>query len=140
MKGTFSNFHILGELYPHKRIHLIGGLAYLNKAEAVMKITPTGSYKFGELDIPAEDIGDLNITTKWKGISPYLGVSFGRGVPKKRFGINFDIGTYYLSSPKVNFEGTKMLAANDSNSQIMENNMKDYRFMPVLQLNFNFKL
>ena len=69
----------------------------------------------------------------------HFGFGFGKGIPKKKFNVNIDLGAYYLQSPTVTAIGTKLLTNNQANADIIQNNMKDYRFMPVAQLNFNFK-
>ncbi len=54
--------------------------------------------------------------------------------------MNLDLGTYFLTAAKSTVTGTKMLANNGELEPQFDSNMKDYRFLPVIQLNFNFKI
>jgi hypothetical protein len=124
---------------PQKFFRVVAGVAYLANAEASLHFEPKDAQKFEDITLTPEEIGGLDFTMDWGTIAPYFGFGFGKGVPKGKFNVNVDLGAYYLSSPKVNAVGTKLLSNNEPNAVIIQNNMKDYRFMPVAQLNFNFK-
>ncbi len=49
---------------------------------------------------PAER-GDVEAKIKVSSVRPYIGIGFGRGVPKKRVGCQFDLGVQFWSTPKV---------------------------------------
>ena len=59
-------------------------------------------------------------------------------MPKKRFNLNFDLGTFYLPSPKVTVVGTKLLKNNEDLGVRLTEDLKTYRWMPMLQLNFTY--
>lgn len=49
-----------------------------------------------------DDKGNTKATIEVSGFRPYLGVGFGRAVPRKaRFGCQFDLGVQFWGSPKV---------------------------------------
>lgn len=137
--GKFNTAHLLVELMPQKFFRVVAGAAYLANAEATVHFEPKEAQNFNDITLTAEEIGTLDFQMDWGKFAPYFGFGVGRGIPKKKFNVNIDLGAYYLSAPKVMAIGTKLLDSNDPNAVIIQNNMKDYRFMPVAQLNFNFK-
>ena len=49
---------------------------------------------------PAQN-GNLNAYAKVKSFRPYLGIGFGRAVPKNRIGCQFDLGVQFWGKPDV---------------------------------------
>jgi hypothetical protein len=140
---NFYNAHLLADFVPFKRwrgFRLVGGAAYLYKADGGISVIPTGSYKYGNTTVTGTDIGNLNMNVSWKGAAPYLGIGLFRSFPNHVFNFNLDLGTYYLTQPSTHIVGTGLLADNSSLEPQFNQNLKDYRWLPVLQLNFNFKL
>lgn len=140
INGTFSNIHLFGEYTALSWLRLVAGAAYLFKADAKVVITPNESVTQDGITLEADEIGILTTDITYKKFAPYLGLGFGRGLPQKRFNVNFDLGFYYLSAPTVTMTGTEYLEDNEQNGPILTENMKNYRFLPVAQINFNFKL
>jgi hypothetical protein len=142
LSARFSNVHLLADYSPFNsgRFRIVGGAAYLVKGNANVLITPTGNYQFGNSTVNSSQVGVLQASVDWKGVAPYLGVSLFRAFPSKFFNTNIDIGTYYLSSPGTSLTGTKMLADNSSEEPQFNKNMQGYRWLPVIQLNFNFRI
>lgn len=118
-----NTFHILLEALPDRVIRLTGGLGYID-------------YKRSDVALVSED---KRILTKWHWdqIAPWFGVGIGRGVPLGMFNMNLDLGSYYLSSPSFK-------RVDDNGETIpeteRENWMKNYRWLPMVHLNFNFRL
>ena len=139
LSGSFGTAHALVELMPQKFFRVVAGAAYLASAEAKLHFEPKDSQTFNDITLTPEEIGALDFNMDWGKFAPYFGIGLGKGIPKKKFNVNVDYGFYYLSSPTVTAVGTKLLTNNQENAVIIQNNMKDYRFMPVAQLNFNFK-
>ncbi|RZK39558.1 MAG: hypothetical protein EOO90_18300 [Pedobacter sp.] len=143
IKGDFQNIHLLLDFTPIKNaawLRLVGGAAYFLTAEGKVKVTPTDNYNYGDLILTQDQVGYLDMNIDWKGVAPYFGLGLGRVIPKNKFNINFDLGTYYLSSPKASIAGTGLLSGNSSQSEQFQSNLSDYKWLPVLQLNLNFKL
>ncbi|WP_232336496.1 hypothetical protein [Mucilaginibacter aquatilis] len=139
----FSNVHLWADVVPFKKLQglrLITGAGYLFKANGNINVLPTGTYSVGNYKLTPADLGSLNIDMSWRGVAPYLGLGLFKGFPKNRFNVNLDLGTYYLSSPKSKVTGTEMLADNYKLEPQLNANMKGYRWLPVAQLNFNFRL
>ena len=137
--GKFNTAHALVELMPQKFFRVVAGAAYLANAQATIHFEPKDAQSFNDITLTPEEIGTLDFNMDWGTFAPYFGFGFGKGIPKNRFNMNIDLGAYYLQSPTVTAIGTKLLSNNQSNAEIIQNNMKEYRFMPVAQLNFNFK-
>jgi hypothetical protein len=139
LSGKFNAAHALVELMPQKFFRVVAGAAYLANAEATIQFAPKDALNFNDITLTPQEIGDLAFKMDWGTIAPYFGFGVGRGIPKKKFNVNIDLGMYYLSAPTVTATGTNLLSNNDPNALIIQNNIKSYRFMPVAQLNFNFK-
>jgi len=139
LSGKFNNAHALVELMPQKFFRVMAGAAYLASAQANIYFEPKDSQSFEDITLTPQEIGSLEFQVDWGTVAPYFGFGLGRGIPKKKFNVNIDFGAYYLSAPKVTAVGTKLLTNNQANAAIIQRNMEDYRFMPVAQLNFNFK-
>ena len=139
----FYNLHFLADFVPFKNasgFRIVGGAAYLYKANGGLSVTPTGSYNYGSINVTGQDIGTLDLNVSWKGVAPYLGFGLFKGVPSHRFNVNLDLGTYYLSQPTTHVVGTNLLAENNQLEPQFNQNLKGYRWLPVLQMNFNFRL
>jgi hypothetical protein len=142
LSAKFSNLHLLADYAPfkNKSYRLVGGAAYLIKGNANVIITPSGSYQFGSQTVTRDQIGSLTADVSWKGVAPYLGIALFKSFPNRLFNMNIDVGTYYLASPGTSFTGTKLLSDNNSQAAQFNQNMQGYRWLPVLQLNFNFRI
>lgn len=139
----FSNVHLLADFVPFANIkgfRLVGGAGYLFEANGGVNVVPTGNYNYGEIALTPAQVGKVNIDVSWQGLAPYLGIGLFKSFPKKLFNINIDLGSYYLTTPKTTIVGTGMLSGNDSQEELINSNMSSYRWLPVAQLNFNFKL
>lgn len=89
------------------------------------------------------DLGTLTLEFSPKfQISPYLGIVFGNLKKSKRVFFSMETGVLYQSNPQVVFTGTGHIAptANESNTSIIENNVKSLQFLPYVNMQLNFKL
>ncbi|OCX54693.1 hypothetical protein BEL04_10740 [Mucilaginibacter sp. PPCGB 2223] len=140
---NFYNAHLLADIVPFKGargLRLVLGGAYLYKADGGLNVIPTGSYNYNNVTVTGTDIGSLNMNVSWKGVAPYMGLGLFRSFPSHVFNFNLDLGTYYLAQPHTHIIGTGLLSDNYQLEPQFNENLKDYRWLPVLQLNFNFKL
>jgi len=142
-KANFNNVHLYADFTPFESVswlRLVGGAGYLFKASGNMDVIPTGSYKVANYTISKEELGLMNVDMSWKGVAPYVGLGFLNAFPKSRFNVNLDLGTYYVGAPKSTVVGTQLLAENYRLEPQLDENMKDYKWLPVMQVNFNFKI
>lgn len=148
VKARFSNVHLAADWFPFytktnffQYFNVSAGAAYFFKADGDFETTLTEDYHYGDIIVPAEDLGMLTTNISWKNsVAPYLGVGFNQIEVSPLFTLGFSLGSYYLSKPEVSMVGTQLLEENESNGPIIEKNAEDYRFLPVLQLNFSYKI
>ena len=116
------------------------GLGYTyNVKTAIVANTDTGLDISGTF-ISAEDFGKINFEIKWNKIVPFIGIGFGRAVPKKRFGVSAELGTYYIGSPKLSMEYTGILEITNIDEALpkIEKNMAGYAFLPYLMVKLKY--
>ena len=141
--AKFTNIHLLADYTPFKEapaFRLVAGAAYFARARGNMQVQPRDNYSYGDIALTPEQVGYLDLDINWKGIAPYAGIGLFRVMPKHRFNVNVDLGTYYLKQPDVKIIGTGILKGNDKQEGQLHENVKDYRWLPVIQLNFSYKL
>lgn len=142
VSADFYNLHVLADYTPFEQqnwFRVVGGFAYFVKAKGNVRITPSDDYKYGDLTLTEDQIGYVDLIVDWKGLAPYLGIGFLPSFPKNKFNVNLDLGTYYLPKPDANIIGTGILSGNSSQTNQFRSNIKDYRWLPILQVNFNYK-
>lgn len=149
LQPRFSNVHLLGDWKPFKysadnplsgNFRLSAGVAYFIKSQGTANIQLTQDYQFGDIVIPKADLGTVTASAKWSHVAPYAGVGLDNIPVATNFFIGFDLGAYYFSAPSASIVGTNFLADNSSNQPILQHNLSSYRFLPVFQVNFNFKI
>ncbi|MEJ2883461.1 hypothetical protein [Pedobacter sp. GR22-6] len=143
----FANAHLLFDWHPFlkekglsPKVVVTAGAGYFWKREGNVVVSYRGTYKYGDILIPSEDLGQLTGNVEWHKVAPYLGFGFENVFPRNKFNLGFAVGTYYMGAPDATLVGTKFLSANTSNEAQLKKNMSYYRFLPVLQVNFNFGL
>ena len=135
------------DYHPFKKrtFKLIGGLSY-GSGDFSVDIAPTvktGRFKLtSDVELDAEEFGTAKLFVGANNIRPYLGLGFGRAIPKKRFGFGFDLGVYYTGSPKITIDRTGLIKSilTDQNIADVEKNVKNYSFLPNLSFNITYKL
>lgn len=142
MNIQFTNVHLIADFQPFggSGFRVAVGAGYFVKAKTVADVTPTADNGFGSIILTPEELGTLKLTADWKGLAPYIGLGFFKAFPSEVFNMNFDFGTYYLAAPATTITGTKALINNQENNDKFQRNISTYRWLPVLQLNFNFRL
>jgi len=142
LSARFANIHLLADYAPFKTDHfrIVAGGAYIIRGNANLIVSPNGTYQFGNTTVNKNQIGIVNADVTWKGAAPYLGAAFFNGFPNRLFNINLDVGVYYLSSPATSLTGTQMLSPTSSEEPQFNQNMQGYHWLPVIQLNFNFRI
>lgn len=86
--------------------------------------------EIGDYQIPVDKNGDVAGGIKVKNFRPYLGLGFGRLIPKKRFGARFEIGAQFQGKPVVYADGVGDL------TKVMDQDTDDdiSKFMDWLQV------
>ena len=118
------------------------GASYLSNMEASFLLAAASGETFGDITIPAEDIGDIAINAKWSGVAPYVAMGFGRTVPKHRVGFGFEIGGHFLGKSDFTFNATKSLVAlneTEAESKDFEKFIDAITFLPTLKFHLAYK-
>lgn len=106
-KFSLDGWKILFDVYPSKYyiFHLTIGL-YSGESVIVtaMNVTPLDdllkSLPIGGFNIAVND-GHVSATMEVNKVKPYLGIGFGRAVPKRRMGVVIDLGVLFWGTPTV---------------------------------------
>lgn len=139
VEGKLNNTtgHVLFDLYPGKKIdwHLTLG-AYFGPDEVVNVYTTDDSQlrgvadynrssqreasnfpkigaQLGDFFLEPDVNGHIDANVKVKGFRPYVGLGWGRGVPKNHaLGFSIDLGAQFWGTPKIYCQGEE-LSEND---------------------------
>jgi hypothetical protein len=117
---------------------ITGGFAMLLNDIQANAITKD-STKQGDIMIPPDEVGVITFGLKAKA-SPYIGIGFGRAIPKTRFGFTFEVGSFYTGAQDVTFKATGMLEPSSSNEAVLQDNLSGLTWWPVMNFGFNFRL
>lgn len=134
--GVESNtIDVLLEFTPFKNssFKLVGGLGVINNMNINLLVEYDESVTFGDVVITKEDYGNLNLGFAWDGVAPYLGVGFGRAVPKGKLGFGIEMGSYFTSSPDISLTATKLLAPTANQEAQVAQTFETWKFIPLVQ-------
>lgn len=144
-KTSFVNIHVLADYYlpvlQKTGFRLTGGFAWFVHARSKVRSVPEGEYYYGEIPINDDRMGEIRTTVNRNGIAPYLGAGFLNLYNGKHLNLSFDLGTYYLlPAANVKMEATGYLTGNERNQQQLKENLKGYRWIPMVQVGLYYKL
>lgn len=73
-------------------------------------------------------------------LRPYLGLGFGRSVPRRRVGLQLDLGAIYMGAPSLS-SGNEVAYDGDA-QEVMPNGLTldDFKFWPVASLRLTIRL
>lgn len=98
--------------------------------------------EIGDYQIPVNENGDVAGGIKVKNFRPYLGLGFGRLIPKKRFGVRFELGAQFQGTPTVYADGVgdlKKVLDQDTDDDISK--FMDYlKVYPVLKFSLRGRI
>ena len=138
---TTGSISVLADLNFLSFMHFTGGLLYnINKVE--MLATPKEEYYIGEVLITPETIGDITYRLTPNKLCPYAGLGFGRNISGSGVvSFAFDFGAVYHGTPKVYLDANGMLSptASQEQQEILEDNVRAYKFYPVLNFQLSFR-
>jgi hypothetical protein len=145
---NLSNLGLNFELAPGAkgRLKLVGGLAFFPTNAITAGGKMLTAIKFNDVQLTPDDLGSGTVTIGYQSkIAPYLGMSFGRTIPRKRMNISFDLGTYYKGDYKVdiNIKQGVLLKENENNAAQLEHNLNqkwNQKLLPVMNLRLAYRL
>lgn len=118
-KVGFTNGKLLFDVYPFKKSswHVTAGAYFgsskivkaYNKEEGVLvdlaeynkSVENKIGVELGDYLLTPDDDGNVNAYIKTSSFKPYLGIGYGRAVPRKRLGFMLDLGVQFWGTPKV---------------------------------------
>ncbi len=130
--------------YPFKKrlIYLKSGIGYALKQTYFVRITSPTGLMLGGMEISEQDFGQIDLNINWNRLMPYAGMGIGRKDTRKRADIAFNIGFFYMGSPKIKarFEGFLESTTLDTEMVKIQKNLKNYSYLPVLSINLRYKI
>ncbi len=128
------------DFHPFKNAFKItGGIAYmLTDMNAIAKVKD--SVQQGDIMISPDEVGKIDVGMKVGPICPYVGIGFGRAIPRSRASFNFEIGGYYITHPEVTFKASGMLEPTSANETVIQDNVKGLSWLPMMNFGINFKI
>lgn len=101
--------------------------------------------KFGiDIDdyrLPINDNGDVTGGMKVKGFRPYLGIGFGRLIPKNRVGFRFELGASFQGKPEIYADGIDLEKSLDEEVKSDIADFMDYlKVYPVLKFSLRGRI
>ncbi len=108
--------------------------------------TPTSSVEIGDVTYTPAQVGTLSGTIKTKDLAPVLSLGYG-GKIAKGFTLSFEVGVMFQGSPKIeNLAATGSLASNgaflaeiEEEELEIEDDAKDFKYYPIVQLGFLYR-
>lgn len=133
-----KSYDLLIEYLPFKSssFKLLFGAGYFKDLLISGNMTFDTEQKIGDITLTKDDFGDLNIEADWsENFAPYLGIGFGRAIPKKRLGIALEIGGYFIGEPNVILKATRLLTpTEEENKETIQEGFKKLNIIPHIKL------
>lgn len=128
-----------------KNLYISAG-AIVNSFNPKLSGVAVSDFEYGDIVVPAEDIGDFIFSAKPQlAVSPYGSAGF-RAFIGQRDGIvfNFETGLYYMGPPDIEIETTGLLAPTSDpafgHEEYLEYQFDAYKIFPVIKLGIAVKL
>ena len=112
-KLNYFDLRLLADIYPFRRsgFHFTAGVLFgkedlISAENTSMFITDPSKYgklglKLGDYRITTDRNGYAHADVKVNSVKPYLGIGFGRAVPKKRVSVSCDLGVQLWGTPQL---------------------------------------
>lgn len=101
------------------------------------------SANLGGYNLELDENYNLQGDIRCKNVRPYLGLGFGRLVPKNRIGMRFELGCQFMGKLKVYQNGNEIdinKALEDAGEDDLSKFVKDLKVYPVLKLSFTGRI
>ena len=130
---------------------ITGGLVYNgNKASGIGQTTTNDeglpSYRIGGTNFDVTEVGTLQADVDFPDFAPYIGVGWGNPVAfGKRWGFFMDLGVMFQRSPNVTVTAPGgannpiLASALQRERENLEDELKRFRFYPVLQVGVSYQ-
>ncbi len=126
-----SFFIAAGASFGGSKVVKIDG--YSDELKDLMQTAEQAGLVIGDYTIPVDRNGRVSGGLETKSVRPYLGLGFGRPVPKKRIGVLFDMGVQF-GKMKVYAENGDLGQALESADDDISDNLDKLTVSPVIRL------
>jgi hypothetical protein len=133
------------DVFPLKNWLRLGGGIMVNLNEITGTARSSGgTINLGGTTYNLTDLGQVDGKVKFNRATPYFGFGFNNPIKKKgRFGFFSDLGFMYHGAPAITLTATNHTARiqQDIDKQIQKtnNNIKDFKIFPIIQLGASYK-
>ena len=125
--------------FKNSSFKLTAGVGILNKVNLNGIATYNEDIVFGDVVITNEDAGQIIADVTWTDVAPYVGLGFGRAIPKNRLGFGIEFGSYITNSPEIDLTATNLLENTASQKENLQKSLEDFKFIPRLQIRIAYK-
>lgn len=147
MEGSIKRVsgEVLLNVYPFKGSFFIAAGAYFGgssivkisgHSDALANLPADAGVIIGDYTIPVDKNGNVSGGLRVNSFRPYVGLGFGRVVPKKRISVMFELGVQFHGKPEVytNYGDVSQLMAELDADDTFSDIMDKLTFYPVLKL------
>ena len=118
-----------------------GNLNALGRSYSDLDLENKFGINIDKYRIPINDDGSVTGGMKVNGFRPYLGLGFGRLIPKNRVGFRFELGAQFQGKPKIYADGVDLdeIIGQDANNDISD--IMDYlKVYPVIKFSLRGRI
>lgn len=120
---------------------ILGGVAYLTQGKADLLFSAAENYEVNGETYTPDEVGEISYIMDYTStLAPFAALGVGRTIPKKRVGVGLELGSFLLSSPKITLTGTERMVSMSEEASKIENNTKDWKYWPIVNLKINVRL
>lgn len=87
-----------------------------------------------------DDIGGIDLGVTWNQIAPYVGLGFGRAVPKGRIGFALELGAYYTGAPQIESASYGLIEISKAEEAELQDNLAQFAWYPQMNFRLSIKL
>jgi hypothetical protein len=142
---------VLGDYYPFSNnFRLSAGLYYNdNHANGKFTPTPTETFTLGDHTYTGSEIGQVDASVDFNNFAPYVGIGWGGRTSIEGLSFYANAGVLYQGTPNVHALATpnpslpqnikdQIKADVEKERQDVYNDVKKYKFYPVLSVGFSY--
>lgn len=147
-----GGWNLLGDLHPWKNGFRVTGGLYgpSHKLSGTGKYNgPTRSITLNGHTYTSDQVGNVDVSAKWSGVRPYLGVGYDTLQTQQKPGVFFttDVGVIFSGKPKLNLNARYIdpLLRNQIASDIeaekrsIQQDLNDIKALPVIQVGVGYR-
>ncbi len=126
---------VLLDWHPFTNAFRLSGGAVYNGIQVDAVAEPLNSYTVKNRTFTKKQLGILSGSADYSSkIAPYAGLGFGNAVRGSRFDVTLDVGVLYTNAPKLQMEGTGMIAPTAEQDHELSDAFTDLKLYPVVSL------